>query len=263
VKTTFNILLTFLFVVFFLIGLVSATSKFQLLTPGFWEKTLENQGAYPKVATILKTNVEDQITKEGGRKSDIKILTDIITPDSVRDFISKNLDNILGYANAQTNELLVYIPFNKIPKSFIPKNVLGTSEQVPLTTLLTKLNVTNITQEQFRWVSLVGKVNNYFFWLSAALAVLTLIVLFILVEKGKRFVAPGVALLVSGVLSLLLFGASSNSQFVNLIPWSNLAQAIVSPILSEISRTWLYVGVTLGALGIILFLFKKPTPKGV
>ena len=75
-----NTLLISLFVPLVLIGLLSATIKFQILNFNFWQTTLAANNVYTKLSQTLQTYEENQIVKEGGKKSDAKILTDLITP---------------------------------------------------------------------------------------------------------------------------------------------------------------------------------------
>lgn len=257
-RFTANFFLITLFIAFFVIGLFSATSKFQLLVPRFWQKTLESQGIYPKVAAILKSDIETQIAKEGGSKSDIKVITDLITPENVGDFVSKNLEHILNYANAKARTLMVYIPIDKIPKGLIPKNIAGISEEMPLLTLLAKFNFKDITQDQIQWISIVGKTNDYLFILSISLCFITLVFLFLLVGQGKRLIGPGIAFLVSGLIALGLAFVSSRPHVGEGDIVNNLIGVLAPPILAQISRIWMLAGIGAVVMGVILFLVKRP-----
>lgn len=264
-KITASIFIILLTVPLILLGIFAATVRFQLLDARFWQRTFEIHDTYSKLSTVLKNQVEDQIVSEGGRKSDVTILTDLITPANVKDFLDRNIVNLLSYANGKAAELIVYVPVSKIPRSLIPSNFAGISEQMPLTTLLSKFNIMGIGPGQIQYISLFGRGINYFLILDWALAVLFLFLLFVLVERGKRFIAPGITLLLSGLLTVSLYGvvittnaniAKDSIQIKSIA--ESLFSAITIPVFQEISKTWLIAGIVLIVVGLGLFFFKKP-----
>jgi|GEM_PF-3147399 len=262
-KFTLNLVLLLLFIPLFTIALLSWTIKYQLLNINFWETTFNSAQVYPKLALTLRNYEETQIVKEGGRQSDAKILTDLITPENVKDFVQKNLISILDFANGKNSEILVYIPLNKIPKGLLPQNLGLVKEQMPITTMLSKFNIP-ISQSQIAWIAFLGQSSFYTFVLSISLSLIFLIFSFLLTDGGKRFIFPGIFLSVTGIIILYLWktlGTVATALTINLQNNTNLEGQIVGiifpPVITSLVRPWLIIGILLLVLGISLFLIKR------
>lgn len=258
-------LLIAFFVVMSLVMLLSGTVKFQLLNFRFWQDDFTKNNVYQNIALSTKNSLESQIGKEGGSKNDAKVLTDLITPGNVKDFVDKNLQNILSFANGEKSQIIVYLPVDKFPKNLLPGNLSGIQSEMPLTDLLTKFNYQGYTSLPLASFSQAGKVASLIFFGSVILLIVFMILLILLVEAGGRFIAPGVALLLSGLLTIssakvieslksLQSFTQGNSSFIY-----NLAGIILPPLINGLTRIWYPAGIGLVALGLILFFIRKPS----
>lgn len=264
-KSAAGVFLIILTTVLAVIGIILAAVRFQLLEPRFWENSFDKHNVYNNLSVVVKKTVEDQIVKDGGRVSDAKVLTDIITPENLKDFITKNLVNILGYADGIYPKLNFYLPISKIPKGLLPKSIAAQPEQMPVANLLTEFNVNFVSASQIQSLSLLGKVITYLTVSIFTLVGLFLLLLFILVDAGKRFIAPGVAFLITGVLILGLYQTGlqvgtgmSQSLVQKTVTAEVIVGAIIPPLIQDIAQTWLIIGIFLTALGVTLFFIKKP-----
>lgn len=257
-------LLVFLSIPLFLAVLLSATLKFQLLQPRFWETAFEGSNVYSSLSAIVKQSVINQTVKEGGKASEISAITDIINPANVKDFVNKNLEHILNYANGQSRELFVYIPVSKFPKAFLPSNFSSISEDITLVTLLKKLDIKGIDAAQIQYISHLGKWSGYLFAGAGLLLVLFWGLLFLLTKPAGRFGGPGLAFILDGLtaLSLYFYAGQLRSQLGHIAGSSNTAGTVLvtlaPPLITEIVKTWLVAGIFLVALGIVLFFLRKP-----
>lgn len=257
-------LLVIFFVVLCMVALLAGAVKFQLLDIRFWQETFTKHNVYQDLASKTKDSLESQIGKEGGSRRDAKVLTDLITPENVKDFVDKNLQNVLGFANGNKTQVIVYLPVDKLPKNILPWNLSEVKNEMALTDLLTKLNYQNYNNLDLKSLGQAGKISTFVFIGSLALIVLFLIFLVLLVESGGRFVAPAVAILLSGLfiisaakvvesLKSLQGATQDNSSFVYVLA------GIVLPALADgLARVWLMVGAGLVILGLVLFFIKKP-----
>src|SRR6187401_1056903 len=107
-----KLLLIILFIPVAIVFIFSLTTKFQLLNSSFWKNNFKNNNVYANLSTDLKTYANNQVVKGGGKTSDLRIITDVITPTIIEDFIGRNLDNFLSFANGKRKDLIVYIPIN-------------------------------------------------------------------------------------------------------------------------------------------------------
>src|SRR5512143_554093 len=101
-KFAANFLLTILFIILAIALLLLGVFKFQLLDFHFWQNAFSKDNVYQELAVASKNSLDSQIASEGGSKSDARILTDLITPGNVRDFVDRNVQNILAFANGNS-----------------------------------------------------------------------------------------------------------------------------------------------------------------
>jgi hypothetical protein len=265
-KIAAQILLIIFFVILFFVELVSATFKFELLNYNFWKVTFQKHNVYQNLADVSKTSFESQIDKEGGNKNDVKILTDLITPDNAKDVVDKNLQNLLDFTNGGSSQIIVYLPIDKIPKNLLPQNIAGVKSEMTVSDLLTKFNFQDWQNLPFQNLFNIGKYICYLFIIAAFLLLLVLVLLILLIERGKRFISLGVAFVLSGSLAFFLAdvvtnlngtfsrGLADNSSITLII-----LGVIFSPAVAEMVFVWKILGLTILILGFGLFFVKKPT----
>jgi hypothetical protein len=235
-----------------IIFLVSSTFKFQILSPNYWKDALKRGRVYANLSKDIKTYTENQTIKGGGKISDLKDITDIITPAIVEDFVSHNLDNFLGFANGKKKEIIVYLPINKIPKEFTPKSVSLNTDSISLISLASKFNI-DISAVPISQIALLGMFTNLLFFGSLSIVIIFLMFLYKLSDDGKRFLSISIPFILTGFIFIVI------SKIVDLIKLDNriVIRAIVPFVLHEISNTWFWVGCILVGFGIILLVVKK------
>lgn len=264
-KFVLKLILTILFVPLFLILLIVVTARFQLLAPSFWENAFNANDTYSQLSVSINKNLVAQTIAEGGTGSDIRIFTDLISPENLKDVIDKNIVNVLTYANGKAKEIIVYLPINKIPKSLLSINFNKVTDQTPLPNLLKEFNVSGISPAQIQLISRAGFVVWVFLIVSIILPVLLLYLLYLLIDSGKRLVAPGLALVLAGVVTTAAYVIGT----VIRINWTkdlagsvNTGDSIIGilapPILGAVVKVWLLYAISAMILGIILFFIKKP-----
>ncbi len=245
-------------------GLLSTTARFQLLDTGFWLTTFEKNNVYDNFAKVLKTSTEKQTIKEGGNIGDAAFLTNLLTPENLKDITEKNLSNALTFLNGKSEELIVYIPVSKIPKDLLPKTIKPISEQMTAEELLKEFNIMGVKSAQIKNLSSIGSWTTYFWLTNFGLIVLVIFLLIRLVNNGSRFVAPGLVFILSGILTLavVLFGfvvrGSMLTDWVKSSEPSQIILATFAPyIFWGVLRVWLFAGIGLLASGVLLLFLKK------
>lgn len=264
-KIVAKIFLTIVFIPIFILFLFSVNLRFQFLVPSFWQKGFESHYTYSKLASSISKSLESQTIAEGGRASDVEILTDLVSAENLKDVVSKNISNVLQYANGRSDEIIVYIPVSKIPKALLSKNFTVIKEQMKLTDLLKEFNMTGIPSSQVHLISKAGIFSWIFFGITSILLILLMYLLYRLVDSGKRLVAPGVALVLSG-LSASIIAASGTIIRINwdkdLAVSANLGDSIIGivapPIIQGIFSAWSIFAVGTIVIGSVLFFVKKP-----
>jgi len=263
-KFVLKFILALLFVPIFLILLIGVTVRFQLLEPSFWENAFSSSNTYSNLSVSINKNLESQTIAEGGRASDVKILTDLITPENLKDTIGKNINNILQYANGKVNEIIIYVPINKIPKSLLSKNFGKVTEQMSLTELLKEFNMSSISPAQIQMISRIGLWTWVFLIIVTLLFLLVQYLLYLCTSPGGRLVASGAAFIISGIVALLLT-ASGTVIRINLAKdlagRTNLNDSIIGiiapPVIQGVLSAWLLFAIAAIILGIVLFFVKK------
>lgn len=267
-RTAVSVLLIILFIPIFAIAVVSGTIEFRLLRPAFWTNTFEKNNVYDGLTVALQKSIKEQVSKEGGRVSEAKPITDLITDANVKDFVDKNLTNLLNYVNGTDRELFVYIPVGRAPKGFLPKAFENLPENMSLDALLAKLNVTGFNSTQISYIPIAGRVINYVFIASCIFLFLFLVGFYFLTGVGKRFVAASIALILSGIILVLsYFGGtlSLRGMTIDLLSGKTSAEVLLGtvmpPIANELFRYWLVLGLAFALAGLLLVLLaKRPFP---
>jgi hypothetical protein len=264
-KILLKLILVIAYIPIFLIFLVAANLRFQLLTPAFWNNTFGSESVYSKLSVSINKNLESQTIAEGGKASDVRVLTEIISPENLKDTIEKNLSNILLYADGKAKELIIYVPVDKIPKSLLSVNFDKVTEQMKLGDLLKEFNMFGVSPEQIQIISHVGTWSWILLGTTLSILFLFLYLLYSLTDPGKRLVANGLALTISGIIALLATGAGT----VIRINWAkdlagssltgdSLIGILVPPVIHGVLGIWLVLAAISFVLGFILFFVKKP-----
>lgn len=264
-KIIFKIFLTILFVLFSLILALSITFRFQLLNPNFWKNNFNTNGTYLSLSTIIKNNLEEQVSIGGGIKSDAGVLTNLVTPANLKNVITNNIDNLLGYVNGDRKEILVYIPVDKIPLEILNIGNNKISKQMKLRDVLAEFNIEGISVSQIDQIKNFGSFVNISLLLSLIFDLIIIFVFVKLTDSDKKITSMGVAFVLTGVIILIVSGVTeivNNITTQNISMVQNLAAKIsgiiTSPILKQVIKLWTIEGVILFAIGILFFIIKKP-----
>lgn len=249
-----KLILIILFIPVFFISIVSVTFKTKLLDVSFWQNAFAAHNVYANLSSSLKTTFENQVSQEGGSRSDAKVLTDLITPLNVKDLVDKNLTNLLGYMNGTAKELFVYVPYKLVPKSLLPNGISGMPQEIPIATFLMKFNITGIGVDQIKNISLVGIVSTYLTAISVGLLILFIFLLFLLTQRGERLIPLSVPLIISGFMTLSMARIGSSLSLAGGEIVSNVTGAIIS----ELSSFWVVTGLVLIFLGVVLVFVRRP-----
>jgi hypothetical protein len=257
--------LTVIFIPVFLIFLLAVNLRFQLLTPSYWEGIFSLSGTYSELSSAVNKNLVFQTVAQGGSASDVKILTDLLSPENLKDVINTNIINVLQYANGKAKEITVYLPVEKIPATLISGSFTNISERMSLTDFLKEFNISGISASQIQSVSRLGLGSWIFLVSTVLLMFLLLYLLYLLVKGGKRLIAPGLALVISGTTAFLIRGvivvieadwvkaltisANTGNLFIGII---------VPPVIQGVLKIWLSFAAGAIVLGVILFFIKKP-----
>ncbi len=252
-------LLTVIAVPILVLLVLSINIRFQLLSPEFWTTTLEKGGVYSKISTVIAGRLESRVVAEGGTERDVSILTNIISPLNVKDFLEKNIQSVLVYANGKIPQLEVFVPplqLNGMGSSLVKTNFFD---------FLREYNISGINQEDVEIVSRFGLWSWLLFGLTIFLSALILCLKYLLITPGKHLGGVGTTFILSGLLITgLFFVIDYENRFLtnNFVESTNvgtsLAAVIAPPILGEIAEIWIIAGVILSMLGVVLFFLKKP-----
>ncbi len=247
-KIITKLILIIFFIPTILLVVISSTLKFQLLDFKFWQNNFKVNNVYVILSQDVKKYVENQNIKGGGKTEDLKILTDIITPDLTEDIVIHNLNNFLNFVNGKNEKFLVYIPVKKLPKEFIPTSVDLQSEEIAFKNLISKFNFTLPLDLPVSQIAYLGLFVNYLFFGSIILSISFALLLY-------KFKSLGLGLIFSGIFILIL------SLSIFLIRESFSSQIILSTfmpyILQEMLKVWGIVGGVILGLGLICFYLER------
>jgi hypothetical protein len=260
-KLTIKIFLAILLIPLIVILVGMLTIRFQFLREGFWLSTFEKSNFYEVSASLLKSQVEGQIVKEGGKESDAAVFTEIITTENIQQVVNRNTEYFLDFAGGKNEELLVYLPLGDFPPGFLPDN-LNVSAVTPLPELLEKFDITQ--KLPLRYISGLTAVVSYALIVIALLIIIIAVGIFKLHEQHKKIIGLFIPLTISGLLILMLgFFARGFAPrvFYDLgqtsFPGNNIFEVLIMSVVSEVVKFWEVAGVAVLILGIIFAFVRK------
>ncbi len=253
-------------IISFLVLLISITAKVQFLDPNFWINSFREASAYSRLDDVLAGAVQKSLTEEGASKKEAQQFSSFFTSSNLQSFTERNIVNVLDYVNAKTSSLVIYFPLDQIPREFREElNI--TSDQISINKLISTFGreSTPAGEELFIQLRTMG---NYLTISLVVAAIFVLIHIFLLYKielPGKRLVALGVSLIVSGAVALL-FAQLLNIQTTNMAadlttPDKELIQIILGtlapPLVSNMTKLWTYFAIGAIAAGIACFFLKR------
>lgn len=256
--------LTVIFIPIFLIFLLAVNLRFQLLTPSYWGEIFSLSGTYSELSSALNKSLVSQTVAQGGNANDVKILTDLLSSENLKDVINTNIINVLQYANGKAKEITVYLPVNKIPVTLLSGNFTNISERMGLTDFLKEFNISGISSSQIQSVSRLGFGSSLFLVFTILIMFLLLYLLYLCVGSGKRLIAPGLALIISGTSAFLIRGIILvievgwvKALTVSPNTGNLLVGIIIPPVIQSVLEIWSSFAAGAIVLGTILFFIKK------
>ena len=255
----------------FILSVFSINIRFQFLSSGFWINTFEKGNIYSQISENVENRLISRVIAEGGGKSDVTLLSNLISPESLKDFFEKNIKNILLYANGKSAEIMVFtpVPLGKIPEGFDLNNLEDFSEEIPLTDFLKGFDISGIRESDIQAISNFGT----WAWVltagSFSLLVLVLVLAYLATNPGKHLTTPGIALVLPGIFMLTAYFAGSFAgrvltddfrQSANI--GTSLAAIIAPPVIQNVTQIWIWFGASALILGILLFFLKKLVYNG-
>jgi hypothetical protein len=260
-KFILKLLISLLASAILIVSAFAGITKFLFLNPVFWMNTFEKASVYPNLSTHLKAMFEENTLREGGKLKDAEIVTGVITPDNIKHTFDENIINVLEYANGRADDLIVYIPFGKVPPGLFPTDI-KFKETSPFSELMTNLNVRqNIPYQN---ISKTGQYTNYILILGITLFLLLSFLLYYMNTKGKRLIFNGFTFLMPGTLILVLSGFGfvikpnmSRDLAVSMDAGDRILGTVLPPVIGEVSSVLVITGGAFFLLGIILMFLRK------
>lgn len=258
-----KILLVILSIPVFLICLISVNIRFQFLNSNFWIDTFRKSGVYEALSLSISKDLAVKTIDSGAKITDIYPLTSFASASTIDTFVEKNIIGVTDYANGKTVKLKVYAPkINKVNDSV---SVNSYFEEMSLEDFLTEYNVTNVRESDFKTISIFGKLSWALVITSVILFIAIVSLEYLLTNSGARLIAIGISMTFSGILSLVLyyfFSFVSKSFLENYNGNTSIGTVMVTsvfpPLIYNIVQIWLWIGVSVGIIGFLLFFIKKP-----
>lgn len=235
-KQFIKILASIVLIPLFLLTLFSGSVKYQLLNDEFLVQTFEKHGVY--------NNLQIEVISYLNSKN-ANIAPELITSANIKDFVDKNIVNVLNFLKGNITELKFYIPVAKIPKEYLPKK-LGTLEQeMTAKELMEKFNISGVDPIIYDQFKITGKVVNYIFYVFLVIAFFV-----------AFFVFPLAPIFIGIVL------IAQNYFVKNIYLGGNkIVEIMATPVIYEISKTWSIVGMLLVTIYLLIFVLGKVNKK--
>jgi len=266
-KFVLKLLLIILGIPVFLLFVLSVNIRFQLLSPDFWIGTFRNANTYSQISQSLSIRFVSRVVAEGGKVSDVELLSGLISPESISGFTEENISNLLTYANGKAPQLIVYMPLSLqgIAKNADITSINDLSQRMTFDEFVREYSIQDISQSDIVVISRFGMWSWIAFATSAILFILIVYLIYLLVPGGKRLVAPGILLLICGLLVLggYFVGKSTATQLTaNYLLSADIGQSLMAiifpPLIYNLVHLWVWFGGIGTFLGVLLFFIRKP-----
>lgn len=263
-----KVFLIIVFVILYIPFLFSTSAKFQFLSPDYWINALRAGDVYPRVESILTKAFQEQARQEGANFQDTGILTTILTSGNLQDFIEKNLKLSLDFANGKSKELKFYIPTEVIPKGLLPAELSKSNEISP--EKLSQLFGPQVQQNQAQYQSYSKAGRDALISWIVSLTVLlgVMLLMYLITDPGRRFIAPGAALIASSLFTFLIIlfvaawgkGPAQQMLLNEAEPAAQLLGTLGPPLAAPVLTLWRNIALGSLVLGVLLMFIKKPLP---
>ncbi|KKR89523.1 MAG: hypothetical protein UU39_C0033G0004 [Candidatus Woesebacteria bacterium GW2011_GWD1_41_12] len=266
-KLIAKILLVLISIPVILMCLLSINIRLQFLSSGFWISAFEKGDVYIKTSSVIENKLITRVVAEGGKESDVTVLSGLISPSSLKYFFENNIDSLLLFANGKSLEMMVYVPLtlSDALEGNDYYNLENFSEKMTMTEFLEKFNVIGVNASDLQMISRLGIWSWAFVAVSFILLVIIIFLMYRLTQAGKRLVAPAVPLILSAIL---IIGASYAGKFGGRVLaegftgspniGTSLAAIITPPVIRDVAKIWIIFGASLFILGVLLLFIKKP-----
>lgn len=259
------------FVITFLTLLFSLSIKFQLLNADYILKSFRDSDVYPKLTTAIKKAITEQTEKEGGSISETEFIVEIVNENLLRDFIEKNLPEVIGFMNGKIPDPTVYLPISTLPSSLIPKN-LAIKEYTKLSEIpsyFPGMSEGFDADPTFGAIGKTGFVASQVFLTILIILLILTIMIYRLTTPGEKFKHLGITLIFSSILALLLSGFITIARVILsqdlLLPDKEAIQMLIGtllpPLISGMTNLWVVISLATLLAGIVLLFIKKPALK--
>jgi len=237
------------------------------LSSDFWIRTFERADVYTQISTSLSSRLLDKVVAGGGERSDVTVLSSLISPNILKTFFEENIKSTLLYANGKSSEIIIFMPFSadSILRGVKAEDLGNFSEKMTLNDFLKKFNITEIDEKDIQIISKFG----IWSWLlvvsSSLLLALVLVLTYILTGVGKRLTTMGIELTLSGicVLAVIFLADFIVRSFMESFTGStnvgtSLVAIIAPPVIENVAQVWVWFGISSLILGVLAFFIKKP-----
>ena len=256
-KVLANILLTFVSIPLLILLVFSVNIRFQFLKYDFWINTFEKGNIYQKISDEIKTNLESNAIKSGGKANDVIDLSSLISADNVEKFFDENIQSFLQYANGKSSEIMISFPFTN--------DLWKASSKIKLTDLLEEYNIETVSKTDIQAISKLGKLSWAVTLSLTFLIFLIIFLMYIFTKSGRHLVSLGISFTFSGVVAIACFVAGKFAAEIISRDFSSstnigksLSVIIAAPVINNSVQLWFWFGISFLITGIILFFLKKP-----
>lgn len=253
-----------------IVCMISVNIKFQLLSSGFWIKTFESGNVYSQVSTIVENRLIERVEAEGGMQSDVKVLSDLISPQSLKTVFERNIESVLLYANGKTSEMSVFVPLSlgDALEGRDYYNLDNFSEKMTFAEFLEKFNIGGVKSSDIEAVSKFGLQSTILIITSFVALLLIFALMYLATGSGKRLIAPAVALTMSGLIILgssFGIGYMSRTLTTEFTDGTNIGASLITvfapPVIQNLMDIWIWFGASSLVLGIAALFIRKPAKK--
>lgn len=244
-KTVGKIFIGIISALLFIILILLATIRFELLNKTFLFGSFEKHNAYAQLPTLLASSIPNDPSFSGEEKIGYAEFIKNISPQVIKPLIEDNLTQVIDYLNGHSKNIALSFSLNGI----------GFQDTSGLRWSLAEVTDKNL-QERIRAFNGVG--NTMIF----AMGIILVALVGLSFLSGRTILLSGGVYIAATSLISKIFSTTIDKELMNSLGTSQkLLGLLSSSLLSDITNTWLLMGTLLILLWVILRISAKITQK--
>lgn len=252
-KGFLRFLVGFFFALLFSVFILLTSLKFQLLSYEFLTQTLEKDGLYTKISSVLDEEITKKQSQLGAEEEQVyRELAKRLNPQLAREIFETNIKEWLTFINGEKKELTLYFPLQKLGVS---SETGLQNDRIPISQFLR-----GDAAKYIQMIHGIGKIVDGV-WIGTLVVLIILILIHFSLNTKINDIKTGMMLVSNSVTvlgSVLVSRLFLDRMLVDPSTQSEALKLLTSSLITEITNLWMLVSLLFLLVGLLFIAFQVP-----